>query len=507
MMSPLSRALGLLAGVAWALAACGCDAVRAATVPLGDCTVLLQTETDLHSPRPAQRETDDASFKYQAEVSPAQLISADASNRQTMVNIGDIEYVSYLKVGGQTIAGILDTGSFELVVFSTECKTCGMAAKYNPKKSSDHKAGPLMTVQSYGSGDTYSWEASDMIGIGPFQPKNQSFWEVVDARMPILRSAAFQAIVGVGPPETPAADAWSEVQKSLDTINRYYNDGKPPPRDVIKDAKDTIDAAMEMSETPPMLSTLGVKSFSICMGAKPGTDGFFTWQDSNHNQKPHLFTKVSVLGKHTWSVGLTNVRLTRPGTFTDIKLGCHDSGGCSALVDSGTSLLAVPSAVIARVQDIVSKMKVDCKDLGSLPNIVFELGGKIFSLPPDAYVAEVEGKVPDHLQSFVRLRKLTNGRKDAEDTCNVLLMESYMDSKQGPVWIFGMPFFRKYYTTFHIGDGHSSRALYVAQANDDCRPAEGASLARTRPHTRRIDVSKVHLPPLMKKKTSGPVDL
>ena len=54
-----------------------------------------------------------------------------------------------------------------------------------------------------------------MVQIGAFDHRNQTFWEVVDARMPILRNSAFQAIVGVGPPETPAADAWAEVQVDI----------------------------------------------------------------------------------------------------------------------------------------------------------------------------------------------------------------------------------------------------------------------------------------------------
>jgi len=429
-----------------------------------------------------------------------------SANRQVMVNIGDIEYVSYMKMGGQTIAGILDTGSFELVVFSSECKTCGTAGKYNPRLSKTHKPGALMTVQSYGSGDTTSWEARDTVSMGPFDIKNQTFWEVTDARMPILRTAAFQAIIGIGPPETPAADAWTEVQTSLESVSKYYNESRRPPKSILKDVKDAMDSALMMSDAPPMLNNFDVQAFSVCMGARPGTDGYFTWQERQHTDKPHLFTRVPISGKHTWSVALTGVRMTRPGLFTETKIGCYQEGGCSALLDSGTSLLAVPRSVINRVQDLVSKMNVGCEDLSSLPNLVFEMGGKMFSLPPDAYVAEVTGKVPDHLQSFVRLRSLaTNSTKGPQ--CHVLLMESYMDSKQGPVWIFGMPFFRKYYTTFAVGENHDSRALYIAEANDDCRPSEGASLARIRSNRRVIDVSKVFLPPLMRKKTVGPVDL
>ncbi|CAK0893457.1 unnamed protein product, partial [Prorocentrum cordatum] len=133
------------------------------------------------------------------------------NNRQLMINQGDVEYVSHMTVGKQTVVGIMDTGSFELVVFSTECQSCGTAAKYSPKASSSHSTGSLMTVQSYGSGDTYSWEAADEVQIGPFPKKKQTFWEVVDARMPILKSANF---------EEPPSSGWARPRRPRRTRGR-----------------------------------------------------------------------------------------------------------------------------------------------------------------------------------------------------------------------------------------------------------------------------------------------
>merc|ERR1719253_1313014 len=115
-----------------------------------------------------------------------------------------------MKVGNQTITGIMDTGSFELVIFTTKCTTCGRAASYNPNVSTTHRSGMLMTTMTYGSGDTYSMEGADVVSIGGIEGREQTFWEVVEARMPILRNAEFQAIIGLGPPETPSADAWGE---------------------------------------------------------------------------------------------------------------------------------------------------------------------------------------------------------------------------------------------------------------------------------------------------------
>jgi len=405
-----------------------------------------------------------------------------------------------MTVGKQTVVGIMDTGSFELVVFSTECPTCGTAAKYNPKSSSSHNTGTLMTVQSYGSGDTYSWEAADEVQIGPFPKKKQTFWEVVDARMPILKTANFEAIIGLGPPETPAADSWAEVQTALNGIQKFYTEARHPPADVAQNVKDAIDAAVEMSASPTMLDNFEIRTFSLCMGNKPGSDGYIVWEDASAFAYPERFTTIEVMGKHTWSVALSNVRLTKPGTFTDSKIDCFDGKPCTALVDSGTSLLAVPKGIVEKIQDIVANMGADC-DLSRLPSLMFELGGNMLSLPPDAYIVETSGSVPSDMQSLVRMRDVSGGgNRQTGEKCKVLLMESYMDSKQGPLWIFGMPFFRKYYTSFHVGTGSTKRALYVAEADGDCEPGvAGASLARSRStQARRIDVSRLHAPPLLR---------
>jgi len=420
-------------------------------------------------------------------------------HRQVMKNIGDIEYVTYMKVGNQTISGIMDTGSFELVIFSTKCATCGKAAKYDPNSSSTHRSEMLMTTMTYVSGDTYSTEGSDVVSIGGLDERNQTFWEVIEARMPILRNAEFQAIIGLGPPETPAADAWSEVHRTIENVNRFFNEGRLPPGDVADNAHETIEAAVELSRKPALLDNFLVTTFSVCMGAKPGEDGYFVWSDSSPFERPEVFTRVPVTGKHTWSVALSNVKLTRPGSLTSTDLACGGAVGCNALVDTGTSLLAVPHAIVQQIQDMVSKLRTGCEDLRELPNLVFSLGGTMFSLPPDAYVASVADEIPSYLQGSVRVTDISIGPHDKNSKkarCKVLLMESYMDSPEGPLWILGMPFFRKYYTSFHIGDERGNRSLYIAEATDDCRPAQVSSLARTRPYNRHIDLSKVMVPPV-----------
>merc|ERR1719282_281216 len=173
-----------------------------------------------------------------------------------------------MNIGHQTIAGIVDTGSYELMVFSKSCKRCGKAAKYDASQSSTHRLGLLVAAQSYGSGDTQSSQASDLVSVGPFKAKNQTFWEVDRASMPILNTAEFQAIIGVGPPETPAADAWEEVQNQFNAVDQMSNNSEVLPPSKMQDAEDSFNAAVELSSTHTMLENFGVGTFSVCLGVE-----------------------------------------------------------------------------------------------------------------------------------------------------------------------------------------------------------------------------------------------
>merc|ERR1719181_861715 len=79
----------------------------------------------------------------------------------------------------------------------------------------------------------------------------------------------------------------------------------------------------------------------------------------------------------------------------------------SAILDTGTSLLAVPGPVITQIQDMLDD--VGCSDISKLPNLVFDMGGVTVSLPPDSYVGEAIGEVPSYLQGFVAQERVRHG--------------------------------------------------------------------------------------------------
>lgn len=185
-----------------------------------------------------------------------------------------------------------------------------------------------------------------------------------------------------------------------------------------------------------------------------------------------------------------------------VQLGCSD--GCSAILDTGTSLLAVPGPIINRLQELMDQVNEGCTNLEVLPDLIFEAGSGTFSLSPDSYVAQVMGPLPKY---FGRAQGQDN-EQDNQNGCQLLLMESYAKTQYGPLWILGMPFFRNYYTAFRVGEKDDRRA-YMSQASEDCHPDAAAtrkkkkdvSLLQTNP--RSVDASRVTLAHWAQKANEG----
>jgi len=417
----------------------------------------------------------------------AQVLTDGQGYRQVMRNFGDTQYLSYFTLGGQTMAGILDTGSFELVVFSKICTSCGKASRYDPSLSLTHRAGSMFAGQYYGSGETWSQDASDQMLLGPYRI-NQSFWEVSKARMPVLLASEFHAIIGLGPPETPAKDAWEAAARSAHNVSEVLSSVGEVDNATLQLARDKARIAVAMGKRSTALKTMNENMFSVCIGKDPGSEGVLIWNDTSAALYPQLFHKVPVIGRNSWSVKAHNARLAYVKNTTEshpidgpeadgeeesfqnstsINLGCED--GCGVLLDSGTSLLAVPHTVINRLVQVISEPNLNCSNMLELPHLVFDMNGKTFSLPPDVYVTEVTYEVPSYLQGVVRIRNLG---KEVGRRCDLLAMESYAKTSSGPLWIFGMPFFRKYYTSFQVGLNNKERALYFAGASSFCTPVK-----------------------------------
>merc|ERR1719160_2218225 len=100
--------------------------------------------------------------------------------------------------------------------------------------------------------------------------------------------------------------------------------------------------------------------------------------------------------------------------------------GCQVAVDTGTSQLAGPTDVINDLSNRLD-VKKDCSNYGQLPDLGFVMGEHILNLKPQDYVDK------------------------GQDGCEVSLMPLDVPPPNGPLFIFGDPFLRKYYTAYDRG--------------------------------------------------------
>jgi len=124
---------------------------------------------------------------------------------------------------------------------------------------------------------------------------------------------------------------------------------------------------------------------------------------------------------------------------------CND---CQVAVDTGTSQLAGPTDVI---NDLTKRLDVksDCSNYNSLPDLGFVMGDNILNLKPQDYVDK------------------------GPDGCEVSLMSLDVPPPNGPLFIFGDPFLRKYYTAY---DSANRRVGFATARHMDVPESVSASM-------------------------------
>jgi hypothetical protein len=448
--------------------------------------------------------------------------SGSEAYRQRLRNLQDIQYFGEVKVGDQTLEGLFDTGSFELLVFGEECGTCGSSAVYKHRLSHTFSAGERKETHSFGSGTCYSDEGYESVSLGPFSMERLPFWEVVSAQMPVLDSqqSGFQAIVGIGPPGEPAATAQTELDDLAKREEWHLKNNGVVPEQLQKEKQGLMQKLESERKKVSFLQALGVTTFSSCLDRASGGSGWMVWNDNSALRDPHNFVSLPVAGSLTWSLQITGMGLKGFGPSKDTPIGCQ--GGCGAIVDTGTSLLAVPSDIYQKLYDLIKNMQTDCNDLRKFPDIYVTVNGHELLLPPDSYIGRVVGNVPKFMKKHVhasadvaefsqddtlspnavQLDRFRANQRVRRQRCQLLLMDMGNQVTQlGPLMILGMPFFREYYTSFNLTD----RSIRVAPADDQCRP-QGAvtELMVTRSHVpRKVDAATLRPPRWQSRNDTG----
>jgi len=178
-------------------------------------------------------------------------------------------------------------------------------------------------------------------------------------------------------------------------------------------------------------------SFYLAPTMGTGNDGEVTFGGYREDRAAGKFTWVKVSEEGTWHIAIDDL------VVGGKPLNLCQKGGCTALVDTGSSLIMGPGNLIAQLS---AHMTLDDECKSAMPNIGFKVGGETLELAPEDYVERTK------------------------DGCHLGFM-SIAESK--PVVLLGYPFLRKYYTVFDAEQGRVGFAL--AKHGSKAAPPAGVS--------------------------------
>lgn len=431
--------------------------------------------------------------------------------RTVLTNADDMAFTGAMTVSGQKVHPIMDTGSFELVLFAKDCTGCTDTSKYFDPSSakSDYEYTDLSATQAYGSGETKSQAVYANVRMSEsglsIKVKKQVFWLADEVDMDFVVSGDFSGVFGLGPPA-------SALTFALDDATYVREAGADS--NVIASLERVVELE---NQTAPWLLNAECTMFSVCIEPGYGQNGVLVYNDA----MPDSSNWIATNGEF-WQVALSTVTI---GTAT------YSSGAttpCSAIMDSGTSFIGVPSAFLDEVSSQIEALVAEkgCDDLSAWPVFEITLGDQTLSLSPSSYVAnydfsfkvatssvsqavEIAAREVDqvtrlmpHLDRFRALSdkkdNSTSGPTHGVCAPAMFVMDSSADEGSCE-FLFGLPLFREYYTTHKYNETGHAESMLFSKADDKCMPSSESDLQASHKPTSplRVDPRKIRFPSMV----------
>lgn len=330
---------------------------------------------------------------------------------EPLSNYLDAQYYGEIALGtpGQKFKVIFDTGSSNLWIPSSKCwsPVCFMHSSYNSDKSSSYEKDGRPLEIRYGSGSMKGFLSRDVLNIAGLQVRNQTFGEATFLPGVSFLAAKFDGILGMG----------------FETISQ---DGVPTPFHNMVTQK---------------LVPAPVFSFYLNRDQEksPGGEIIFGGIDNNYIEGDIAYTPVTREGYWQFALEAIELRGGKKNGSLVIEQNPLEAcrGGCQAIADTGTSLIAGPTKEVMKLNEQIGATPAgggeyilpSC-DLSSLPDLIFKINGKEFPLKPEQYVLKISQM----------------GKK----ICISGLFG--FDIPKRPLWILGDVFIGPYYTVFDYGN-------------------------------------------------------
>lgn len=188
--------------------------------------------------------------------------------------------------------------------------------------------------------------------------------------------------------------------------------------------------------TAPTADRLAKPLFSVFLSDSDEEDSEITFGDVQAERMASELFWVDVERQSGyWEVQIEDIAIdNEPQNL------CED---CRVAVDTGTSQLAGPSSVIARLSKLLN-LEPNCRNYHTLPKVGFVIGRHILNLNPSDYVDK------------------------SSEYCDLSLMSLDVPPPKGPLFVFGIPFLQKYYTVYD----HGSKRVGFAVAKHKGHAAE-----------------------------------
>ncbi|XP_007951498.1 cathepsin E [Orycteropus afer afer] len=333
----------------------------------------------------------------------------DQSANEPLINYLDMEYFGTISIGSppQNFTVIFDTGSSNLWVPSVYCSSqaCQTHPRFHPSQSSTYnELGFPFSIQ-YGTGSLSGIIGADQVSVEGLIVVNQQFGESVKEPGQTFVDAEFDGILGLGYPSLAVG-------------------GVTPVFDNMM-AQNLV--------TLPM--------FSVYMSSDPagGKGSGLIFGGYDHSHFSGSLNWVPVTKQGYWQIALDNIQVGGTVMFC--------SGGCQAIVDTGTSLITGPSNNIKQLQKAIGaepmdgEYAVECANLNVMPDVTFTINGVPYTLGPTAYT----------------LLDLVDGM----NFCSSGFQGLDIQPPDGPLWILGDVFIRRFYSVFDRGNNQVGLAPAV----------------------------------------------
>uniref|UniRef100_A0A8C9WDU8 pepsin A n=1 Tax=Scleropages formosus TaxID=113540 RepID=A0A8C9WDU8_SCLFO len=313
-----------------------------------------------------------------------------AVGNEPMTNDADLSYYGVISIGTppQSFQVLLDTGSSNLWVPSVYCSSpaCSNHARFNPQQSSTFEVTNESLSIQYGTGSMTGVLGYDTVQVGGLYVTNQIFG-LSETEATFMQYMQADGILGL---------AFPSISSS----------GATPVFDNM------------MSE-----GLVSQNLFSVYLSSDSENGSLVIFGGIDSSYYTGNITWIPLSAETYWQITMDSM------TINGTTVAC--SGGCQAVVDTGTSLIVGPSSDIQNLNswvgasvDQYGDAVVSCNNIQSMPDVTFTLNGNSFIIPASAYISQ------------------------SNDECTT----GFGDGGDSQLWILGDVFIREFYVIFNRGN-------------------------------------------------------